>query len=65
VSCQALLKWVRRLDCLRKIAKGQADFSVFTPEDLVTATNSEIEVLLTNELRYTESRNVFGALQIF
>ncbi|XP_063912474.1 transferrin [Zophobas morio] len=47
---------IDRLDCLRKISKGQADFSVFTPEDLVTATNSEIEVLLTDELRYTDNK---------
>lgn len=43
-----------RLDCLRRIAKGKADFSVFTPEDLVTATNLKVEVLVTNEMRFTK-----------
>ncbi|XP_068910367.1 transferrin [Tenebrio molitor] len=55
---------IDRLDCLRKIAKGQADFSVFTPEDLVTATNSEIEVLLTNELRYTETKYEYEVVAV-
>lgn len=41
-----------RLDCLRRIHKGTADFGVFTPEDLVAATNSQIDLLVTNELRY-------------
>lgn len=44
---------VCRMDCLRRIAKGKVDFSVFTAEDLVTATNSQIEVLITNELRFS------------
>lgn len=43
-----------RLDCLRRISKGTVDFSVFTAEDLVTATNSQVEVLLTNELRFSK-----------
>ncbi|KAK5650025.1 hypothetical protein RI129_001054 [Pyrocoelia pectoralis] len=42
-----------RLDCLRRISKGKADFSVFTPEDLVTASTLQVEVLVTNEMRYT------------
>lgn len=42
------------LDCLRRLSKGTADFTILTPEDLVTAHTSEIEVLLTNELRYTD-----------
>ncbi|CAG9765049.1 unnamed protein product [Ceutorhynchus assimilis] len=41
-----------RLDCLRRIQKGKADFGIFTPEDMVAATNSEIEILITNELRF-------------
>ncbi|KAJ8938556.1 hypothetical protein NQ314_011445 [Rhamnusium bicolor] len=41
-----------RLDCLRRLSKGTVDFSVFTVEDLVTAANEEIEILITNELRY-------------
>ncbi|KAF5276054.1 hypothetical protein FQA39_LY00850 [Lamprigera yunnana] len=43
-----------RLDCLRKISKAKADFAVFTPEDLVTASNLQVEVLVTNEMRYTD-----------
>ncbi|XP_023309775.1 transferrin [Anoplophora glabripennis] len=46
-----------RLDCLRRLSKGTADFSVFTAEDLVTAQNSKIEVLVTNELRYNAKDN--------
>ncbi|XP_048517219.1 transferrin [Dendroctonus ponderosae] len=46
-----------RLDCLRRIHKGKADFGVFTAEDLVAATNSEIDVLLTNELRFSSDQN--------
>lgn len=43
-----------RLDCLRRIAKGTVDFSVFSPEDLVTSENAGVEILLTNELRFTK-----------
>ncbi|XP_018328245.1 transferrin [Agrilus planipennis] len=43
-----------RLDCLRKISKGHADWSIFTPEDLVTAQNSGVEMLITNEMRFTD-----------
>lgn len=43
-----------RLDCLRRIAKGKADFAVLTAEDLVTAANLRIEVLITNELKYND-----------
>ncbi|KAJ8921781.1 hypothetical protein NQ315_008407, partial [Exocentrus adspersus] len=42
-----------RLDCLRRLSKGTVDFSVFTAEDLIAAQNSEIEILITNELRNT------------
>lgn len=54
-----------RLDCLRRISKGKADFAVLTPEDLVTAANSEIEVLLTNELRYTNEKNEYEIVAVF
>lgn len=47
-----------RLDCIRKISKGKADFSVFTAEDLVTASNSKIEILITNEMRLSKG-NVY------
>lgn len=47
------LQSLDRLDCLRRIHKGKADFGVFTAEDLVAAANSEIDVLLTNELRFS------------
>lgn len=43
-----------RLDCLRRILKGKVDFSVFNAEDLVTAANSDIPILLTNELKFTD-----------
>ncbi|KAJ8982997.1 hypothetical protein NQ317_014292, partial [Molorchus minor] len=43
---------IDRLDCLRRILKGTADFSIFTAEDLVTAENAGVQVLITNELRY-------------
>ncbi|XP_060523755.1 transferrin [Cylas formicarius] len=45
-----------RMDCLRRINKHQADFAVFTPEDLVAASNLELEVLITNELRYEREK---------
>lgn len=44
-----------RLDCLRRISKGTVDFSVFTPEDLVTSENAGVEILLTNEVRFTKN----------
>ncbi|CAH0559126.1 unnamed protein product [Brassicogethes aeneus] len=47
---------IDRLDCLRHLSKGTADFTVLTAEDLVTAHTSEIEVLVTNELRYTSEK---------
>ncbi|CAG9863748.1 unnamed protein product [Phyllotreta striolata] len=41
-----------RTDCLRQILKGNADFSLFYPEDLISANLQKIEVLVTNEVRY-------------
>ncbi|KAL1508850.1 hypothetical protein ABEB36_003680 [Hypothenemus hampei] len=46
-----------RLDCLRRIHKGKADFGLFTPEDLIAATNSEIDLFIINEIRYKPSQN--------
>ncbi|GLV38042.1 Transferrin 3 [Carabus blaptoides fortunei] len=40
------------------------DFSVFTAEDLVTATNSQVEVLLTNELRFSKQRFEYDVVAI-
>ncbi|XP_017783463.1 PREDICTED: transferrin [Nicrophorus vespilloides] len=53
-----------RLDCLRKISKGIVDFSVFSPEDIVTATNSEVEVLLTNEMRYSQEKYEYEVVAV-
>lgn len=53
-----------RLDCLRKISKQQADFAVFTSEDLITATNSALETLITNELRFTEDRYEYKVVAV-
>uniref|UniRef100_A0A6P7F5N0 Transferrin n=1 Tax=Diabrotica virgifera virgifera TaxID=50390 RepID=A0A6P7F5N0_DIAVI len=44
-----------RTDCLRQILKGKADFSVFSPEDLVAANNEGVQILVTNELRYVNT----------
>ncbi|XP_026471609.1 transferrin-like [Ctenocephalides felis] len=41
-----------RLDCLRRIGKGVADFAVFSAEDLVAARWSGIDILVTNEMRF-------------
>ncbi|XP_075989387.1 transferrin-like [Anticarsia gemmatalis] len=41
-----------RLDCLRRISKGTVDFGVFSPEDLVAAQWANIDVLVTNEVRF-------------
>lgn len=52
-----------RLDCLRRISKGTADFSVFSAEDLVTAVNTQVEVLLINELRYNKNGETNAVLK--
>lgn len=43
---------VDRLDCVRRINKGQAHFGVFSSEDLVAARWAGSEILVTNELRF-------------
>lgn len=41
-----------RLDCLRKILQGQADFGVFEAEDIIVASSyKNADVLITNEIR--------------
>lgn len=46
---------VDRLDCLRRISKGKADFAVLTPEDLLAALNLRVDVLVTNEMRFIQT----------
>uniref|UniRef100_A0A182T5K6 Transferrin-like domain-containing protein n=1 Tax=Anopheles maculatus TaxID=74869 RepID=A0A182T5K6_9DIPT len=41
-----------RLDCLRKIHKGAADFAAFYPEDFLAARWSGVDILVTSELRF-------------
>ncbi|XP_049541570.1 transferrin [Anopheles darlingi] len=41
-----------RLDCLRKVHKGNADFAAFSPEDLLAARWSGVDILVTSELRF-------------
>ncbi|KFB37544.1 AGAP011169-PA-like protein [Anopheles sinensis] len=41
-----------RLDCLRKIHKGTADFAAFYPEDFLAARWSGVDILVTSELRF-------------
>ena len=45
-----------RLDCLRRIHKGSAHFGVFSSEDLVAARWAGIEILITNEMRFHNSK---------
>lgn len=45
-----------RLDCLRRISKGTAHFGAFSPEDLVTAQWANVDVLITSELRFFDSK---------
>ncbi|PNF38438.1 hypothetical protein B7P43_G04014 [Cryptotermes secundus] len=41
-----------RLDCLRKVLQGRADFGVFQAEDIVVASSyKNPDVLITNEIR--------------
>ncbi|CAH0599471.1 unnamed protein product [Chrysodeixis includens] len=54
-----------RLDCLRRISKGTVDFGVFSPEDLVAAQWANIDVLVTNELRFRSkpfARNIVAVV---
>uniref|UniRef100_A0A182RTE1 Transferrin n=1 Tax=Anopheles funestus TaxID=62324 RepID=A0A182RTE1_ANOFN len=41
-----------RLDCLRKIHKGAADFAAFYPEDFLAARWAGVDILVTSELRF-------------
>lgn len=41
-----------RLDCLRRIQKGLAHFSVFSSEELIAARWAGAEVLVTSEMRF-------------
>lgn len=45
-----------RLDCLRRIHKGTAHFGVFSSEDLVAARWAGVEVLITSEMRFHNSK---------
>lgn len=47
---------VDRLDCLRRIHKGSAHFGVFSSEDLQAARWSGVEVLVTDEMRFHNSK---------
>ncbi|XP_065170841.1 transferrin [Atheta coriaria] len=55
---------IDRMDCLRRISKGKVDFSVFTPEDLVSATNSEVDVLLTNQMKFSKENYEYEVVAI-
>lgn len=46
---------VDRLDCVRRINKGSAHFGVFSAEDLVAARWADVEVLVTNEMRFNDA----------
>jgi hypothetical protein len=49
-----------RLDCLRKILQGQADFGVFEAEDIIVASSfKNADVLITNEIRRFTSKCMF------
>lgn len=52
-----ILSLLHRLDCLRRIAKGTVDFSVFSSEDLLAATWANIDVLVTDELRFHQGKD--------
>lgn len=45
---------IDRLDCIRRIHKGSAHFGVFSAEDLVAARWAGVEILVTNEMRFTD-----------
>jgi hypothetical protein len=46
-----------RLDCLRKVLHGQADFGVFEAEDIIVASSyKNADVLITNEIRRFNSK---------
>jgi hypothetical protein len=52
-----------RLDCLRKILQGQADFGVFEAEDIIVASSyKNADVLITNEIRRFNSKCILQFL---
>jgi hypothetical protein len=54
-----------RLDCLRKILQGQADFGVFEAEDIIVASSyKNADVLITNEIRRFNSEYILQFLGI-
>jgi hypothetical protein len=61
----ALLLLYFRLDCLRKILQGQADFGVFEPEDIIVASSyKNSDVLIINEIRRFNSKCILQFLVI-
>jgi hypothetical protein len=49
-----------RLDCLRKVLQGQADFGVFEAEDIIVASSyKNADVLITNEIRRFNSKCMY------
>uniref|UniRef100_A0A336LVW1 CSON004075 protein n=1 Tax=Culicoides sonorensis TaxID=179676 RepID=A0A336LVW1_CULSO len=55
---------VDRLDCIRRVQKGQADFSVFSSEDLLAARWASADVLVTSELRYHDNRYEYEVVAV-
>lgn len=47
---------IDKLDCLRRIQKGTADFSVFSSEDLVVAESMYFDILVASEMRFHNSK---------
>lgn len=52
-----------RLDCLRRISKGQSHFGVFSPEDLVAAKWAGVDVLVTSEMRFNDGMEHCGIIE--
>jgi hypothetical protein len=57
-----------RLDCLRKVLQGIAEFGMFQAEDIVVASSyKNPDVLITNEIRIFDSKcrfNFFDFIKI-
>ncbi|XP_069678938.1 transferrin-like isoform X2 [Periplaneta americana] len=54
-----------RLDCLRKVLDGKADFGVFEAEDIVVASNyKNPDVLIVNEIRALNTTYEYEVLPI-
>jgi hypothetical protein len=54
-----------RLDCLRKVLQGRADFGIFQAEDIVVASSyKNSDVLITNEIRMFNSKCRFKFLAL-